>query len=294
MPAVVAAYLTCALVWGTTWYAVRASTGPGGFPTLEAAALRFVLATLILAPIVVALRLGPWPRDRRTWIWMGVAGVLDAVSYALVYYGEERIPGGLAAVLFSTQPLMLAVLLRATGYERVRIADVVGALVALVGVGVIFADRWDVSPTQVVGLVMLLGAVAASTSYSVILKRHGPEVHPVVVTLIFLAVTAVALVIAAAVRGIEVPAWPPPERATFALVYLAVMGSVVAFATWLWLLRRLPLMVSGTLVFVLPVIALVVDAIWEHQLRLGGRAYLGIAIVLGGLAVSLAGKRATA
>ena len=65
----------------------------------------------------------------------------------------------------------------------------------------------------------------------------------------------------------------------------------MAFATWLFLLQRLSLMATGTLVFVLPVVALVVDGLWEHELRLGARAYLGIAIVLAGLGVSLLTRR---
>jgi len=291
MPALVAAYLTCALVWGTTWFAIRVSTGPGGFPTLESVALRFTLATVVLAPVVVALRLRPWPRGRRTWGWMLVAGVLDAIGYALVYLGEDRIPGGLAAVLFSTQPLMLAVALPVTGLERVRASDVVGAVIALAGVGIIFADRWAVSGEQAVGIVLLLGGVVASTAYSLVLKRHGQGYHPVVIALIFIAVTALSLDLVVLVRGPAPPLWPPPVAPTVALIYLALVGSIVAFATWLWLLQRLPLMVTGTLVFLLPVVALLVDAVWEQRVRIGGRAYAGIAVVLGGLAVGLLMRR---
>ncbi len=293
MPAIIAAYVTCALVWGTTWFAIRASTGPAGFPTLESVALRFTLATALLAPIVWWLRprLGPWPRARATWAWMIVAGVLDAGSYTLVYYGEENIPGGLAAVLFSTQPLMLAVLLTASGMEKVRAADLVGAVIALLGVAAIFADRWQVSPAQVAGLAMLIGAVVCSTSYSFVLKRHAQGVHPLLTTIIFLAVTAGCLDLAVLVRGVQPMAWPPPRDATIALLYLAVFGSVIAFWSWLWLLQRLSLMVTSTLVFVLPVVALIVDGIWEHQLRLGARAYVGIGVVLAGLAVSLGTRR---
>jgi drug/metabolite transporter (DMT)-like permease len=175
--------------------------------------------------------------------------------------------------------------------EKVRGTDLIGAVVALAGVAVIFADRWDVSPAQAVGIGMLLGAVVCSTSYSFILKRHGEHVHPLVTTLVFLAVTAVCLDVAVLVRGPRDLPWPPPRDATVALIYLAVFGSVVAFATWLFLLQRLSLMATGTLVFVLPVVALVVDGLWEHQLHLGARAYLGIAIVLAGLGVSLLTRR---
>ncbi len=291
VPAIVLAYLTCALVWGTTWFAIRVSTGAAGFPTLESVALRFTLAAALLAPVVWALRLGPWPRDRRTWAWLLAAGVLDAGSYALVYFGEEHIPGGMAAVLFSTQPLMLALVLARSGLERVRPADVAGAGIALAGVALIFLDRHQVSPAQVGGLVMLLGAVVCSTAYSYVLKRHGGGVHPLVTALVFIAVTALCLDLAVLVRGPRALPWPPPRDATLALVYLAVFGSIITFWSWLWLLQRLSLMALSTLVFVLPVVALLVDALWEHELRLEPRAYLGIAVVLVGLAVALLTRR---
>lgn len=289
---VVLAYLTCALVWGTTWYAIRASTAPGGFPTLESAALRFVLAAAILAVIVAALRLRPWPRDRATWGWIAIAGVLNAGSYALVYFGEERVPGGLAAVLFSTQPLMLAALLIASGFERVKPTDVVGALIAMAGVGTIVLERWQVSASQVTGLALLLGAVVMSTTYSFVLKRRAGEVHPVVTTWLFLGVTALTLAIAVVVRGPVIPPQVPSSAAILALLYLAIMGSVIAFAAWLWLLRKVSLMVASTLVFVQPVVALIVDSIWEQELRLGPRTYIGIAVVFCGLAFNLRRGRA--
>jgi len=287
---IVLAYVTCALVWGTTWFAIRVCTGPGGYPTVESAAIRFAIATAVLVPIVLVQRLGPWPRGRRVWAWIVVAGLLDAVGYALVYLGEDRVAGGLAAVLFATQPLMLAGVLTVTRLEPVRRSELVGAVVALVGVAVLFADRWQVSAQQGVGLVMILGSVAASAAYSLILKRQAAGVHPLVTTVIFLAVTAIGLGLAVLVRGAHPIPWPPPRAPTIALLYLAIMGSVVAFATWLWLLQRLSLMAMSSLSFVLPIIALIVDAIWERHHGLGPRSYAGIAVVLVGLAVGLSGK----
>jgi drug/metabolite transporter (DMT)-like permease len=283
---IVLAYCTCALVWGTTWFTVRVCIGPGGYPTIEAAALRFTLATLILAPW--ALRLRSRPRGVGQWGWLVVAGILDAAGYALVYLGEERVPGGLAAVLFATQPLVMATLLTITGMERIRPTDVVGAFVSLAGVALIFADRVDVSAHQAVGVALVLGSMLASTLYAMVLKRHAEGLHAVVSTAIFIGVTAVVLWIAVLVRGdVHVP-WPPPVAPTMALVYLAVMGSVVTFVTYIWLIGHVKLMTVGTLSFVLPVIALVMDALFEREIRLEPRAYVGIAITLAGLLVSLA------
>jgi drug/metabolite transporter (DMT)-like permease len=280
----------CAFVWGTTWFAIRLCIGDGGYPTMTAVALRFGLAALLLLPLAVRAR--PWPRGSE-WPWLVAAGVLDACGYALVYLGEERVSGGLAAVLFGTQPLLLALLLTATRMEKVGWGDVAGALVSLGGVGVIFADRLDVSGKQAIGVAMILGSVLISTTYAMIMKRHGGKVHAFVSTWIFIAVTAVCLCIAAATRGFPMP-WPLPVVPTAALVYLAVFGSVIAFATYFWLLAQVSLMTMSTLSFVLPIIALVVDALFEADIRLDARAYVGIGVTLSGLIVSLAWKRIAA
>jgi drug/metabolite transporter (DMT)-like permease len=103
---------------------------------------------------------------------------------------------------------------------------------------------------------------------------------------VFLGVTAVVLGIVALASGEALPS-PVPVSATIALVYLAVMGTVVAFVVYFWLLAETSLLVTSTLVFVYPLVALVTDLLFESDLDLSGRAYLGAAITLGGLAVSL-------
>ena len=285
--AVVVAYLTCALVWGTTWYAIRACIGDGGYPTYEALAWRFVIATAVLIPLCAIAKIRDWPRGARQWSWLVVAGLLDALGYTLVYLGEESVPGGLAAVLFGIQPLLLAIILWLTGMERVKPAAVIGALISIAGIAVIFLDRAEVSTEQAIGVLLIVGSVIASTLYVVVMKRHGGGVHWLAQTTIFLGVTAIALSAVALARGPAPVVWPPPAAPTFALLYLAVFGSVVAFGTYFWLLRRLSLMAISTLVFILPLVSLAVDALWEREVRLGGRAYLGVAITLSGLATNL-------
>lgn len=292
----VAAYIACALIWGTTWFAIRVCIDPGGwsestplhlrpgaFPTLVALALRFVIATILLVPFAVRAR--PWPTGR-TWIYLVVAGVLDAAAYLLVYLGEERVPGGVAAVVYGTQPLILAIILRVVRIESLTRDHLIGAVISLAGVAVLYLDRRSVSTNQAIGVVLVFGSVIVATTYSVIMKRHGGKVHGVVSTTIFLAVTAIVLGIVALIAAEPMP-WPPPVKPTLALAYLAVFGSVVAFLLYFWLLDRTSLQVTSTLVFLFPLVALATDAFYEHAIPLGPRAYLGSAITLGGLAVSL-------
>ncbi len=118
------------MIWGTTWFAIRVCIA--GYPTVTSVALRFAIAAALLLPIAVRRR--PWPRGR-AWAWLGLAGVLDAAAYLLVYLGEERVSGAVAAVLYGTQPLILGLLLVATRMEPVTRRHVIGSLVALAGRG---------------------------------------------------------------------------------------------------------------------------------------------------------------
>jgi drug/metabolite transporter (DMT)-like permease len=119
-----------------------------------------------------------------------------------------------------------------------------------------------------------------------IMKQKAAGGNGLVSTTIFLAVTAVVLGAVALAGGAPVP-WPPPVQPTLALLYLAVVGSVTVFLLYFWLLDRTSLQVTSTLVFTYPLVAIVTDALFERELPLTARAYVGAAITLSGLAVSL-------
>jgi drug/metabolite transporter (DMT)-like permease len=279
--AVVAAYLACALIWGTTWYAIRVSIA--AYPTFAAVGLRFAIAAVLLLPLAVRAR--AWPRGR-VWGWLVLAGVLDAGAYLLVYLGEERVPGAVAAVVYGTQPLILAVLLTAIRIERLTTKHMVGAVISLTGVIVLFLDRLEISAHQAAGVGLVLASVVVATIYSMIMKQKAAGQNGLVSTTIFLSVTALVLGAVAACAGDAIP-WPPPVGPTLALLYLATIGSVVTFLVYFWLLGKTSLLVTSTLVFVYPLVAITTDALFERELPLTARAYLGAAITLGGLAVSL-------
>jgi drug/metabolite transporter (DMT)-like permease len=289
-PLVVVAYLGCALIWGTTYFAIRVCIEPGGYPTYLAAALRFVIAAALLAGVVAVGRARPLPRGRRAWIALAAAGVLNFTSYALLYTAEEQIPGGLAAVIFGTLPLVTAVLGAATGIERPTRGAVIGAFVSLAGLAIIGVERLEVSATQALACGMVLASVTCAATYNLILKRTTQGLHPLATTASFLAVTAVLMSLLAFTVERQPPPWPPPLRPTLAVLYLAIVGSVVAFAGYFYLLGHVRVMTLSTLVLAQPIIALVVDALLEAQ-RIAPRTYLGAGVTLLGVLMNLASKR---
>jgi drug/metabolite transporter (DMT)-like permease len=282
----VLAYMACTLIWGTTFFAIRQCIGEGGYPTLLSAGLRFVVASVILWAIIAAGFARPLPSGRRTWVWLLAAGVLNTAGYALVYTAEEHITGGLAAVLFGTFPLASALIAGLTGVEKPRRAAVVGALVSLVGIVVIFWERLQVSTAQVMGICMMLASILCSASYNSILKKHAEKPHPLAINAVFMTVTAVGMLLVALVVEREPMPWPPPVRPTIALLYLAIVGSVLAFGAFFYLMKRVRLTTVASMTLLEPIVALGVDALWESQ-KIGSYTYLGAAITLAGVGVGL-------
>jgi drug/metabolite transporter (DMT)-like permease len=287
---VVLAYLTCSIVWGTTWFAIRVCIGEGGYPTIAAAALRFTIAAVLLLFVVALMRAEPGPQGRRQRSWLILAGLLNGVGYALVYKGEESVPGAFAAIIFGTFPLVTALLAVITKTERVSIAQVLGSMMSLLGIGIIFWDRLAVSNTQAAGIALLCGGVVVSAFYSLILKREGHGVHVLRSTSWFLGVTAVFLWIVALGIGETSMPWPPPTEPSLALLYLAVFGSVLTFGSLLYLLKHVSLMTTTTLVFIQPLIALFVDHMWESEADFSTRSYVGAGVTMSGVVLSLLWK----
>lgn len=284
-------YAVVACIWGTTWFAIRRCIGEGGYPTLESASLRFAIAAGVLGALYASGRGRPGPRGVRQLGWLAVCGVLCALGYALVYLGEESIPGGLAAVLYGTFPLWTALFATVGGVERVTGRALAGSFLAIGGTACLFADRLDVSRAQGTGVLLVLASVVASALYTTLMKRVAAGVSPLASTGVFLGTSAIVLGMAGAVaEGRPLP-WPPPAGPTLALLYLALVGSVVVFAAYFWLLARVSLMTLSTLVLVEPIIALAVDAAWERGIVLVGRSYLGIALTIAGVGVSIVRPR---
>jgi drug/metabolite transporter (DMT)-like permease len=283
----IVAFLACAAIWSTTWFVIRLCIGPGGYPPFAGAALRFGLATLVLAGLTAVGWAGRGPRGWRQRGWVAGAGVMCGVGYGLVYAAETRISGGLAAVIFSTLPLLTAGVTTITGTERPTAASLVGSGIGLIGIFLIYRDRMGTSSDQAVGVALVLASVTVCAVYTLLLKRHTRDTDPLATNTIFLGAAAVTLTVFCLLAERQLPPWPPPLRPTLALLYLALVGSVIVFAVYFYLLKHMSLIATSMLVFIEPVLALIIDAIWERQIRLTPQAYLGAAVTLVGVGVSL-------
>lgn len=276
-----AAYLGVILIWSTTPLAVKWSSEGPGF--LFGALGRMALATLLCLAAVALLRLEfPWHREARRAYLSGALGAYGAML--LIYWAAQYVPSGLISVLFGLSPLVTALfaqsLLGERAFTPMRLA---GMLVGLAGLAAIFGGSLALGTTTMAGLTALCVAVLLQSLSLVLIKRHAGEIPS-------LSVTSGALLIATPLFLLTWLAFdhrPPvelPTRAVASIVYLGVIGSVVGFTLFFYVLKHVSAHGSALIMLVTPVFALLLGAFVNHE-HLGGRVWAGAALVLFGLAM---------
>src|SRR5262249_25519927 len=133
-------WLVLCLIWGSTWFFIK--LGLRDLPPFTFAGLRFLLASVILWSIVFARR-RPLPKTGSDWLKLAWAGGISfALNYGLIFWGEQYINSGLAAVLQSMIPVFG--LIFAHYYlpnERVTTRKLAGVAIGVAGVSLIFYDQ---------------------------------------------------------------------------------------------------------------------------------------------------------
>ena len=280
------------LIWGTTWAAIR--VGLEGLPPFTGVAIRFGIAAGVLLIVARAMK---WPlgSGSRAWfLWIVNATLSFSASYGVVYWAEQWVPSGLAAVLFSTFPLFVAIMAHFwLPGESLRLVSIVGVFVGFAGVVVIFSEDLSGLAGQQIRFASIVFLISpfVSALANVLIKRWGAGFHPMSLTAVPMAMTAVIMGgLAAGVergRGISLDA-----ASTAALGYLAVFGTAVTFFLYFWLLDRLPATRLSLITYGVPIVAVTVGTVFMNE-PFTLRMLMGALLVLAGvgLAVKFGGAR---
>jgi len=270
----------CAAIWGSTFLAI--AFGNDRVAPVWGATLRLALAAVLLHGILLVRR-QPLPRGKALTAAVQFGVLQFGINFPLLYMGETRVSSGLAAVIYSTIPLSIAFLTWIFGLEPLRPVRIVGALIAILGVGTIFfsqlrgrAEPWPM-------LFVLLSSWSACLG-TVLLKR-GPRQSPVAANAVGASVGAVVCWIWS--RGLgESQILPREWAAILPILYLAILGSVVAFVLVAWLVNHWDVSRISYISVVIPLIALVLGALLRHE-RVSWASLGGAVIVLTGVVVGL-------
>ncbi len=268
-------------VWGSTYLAIR--VGVREVPPLLLAAMRFLVAGLVLYGWMLAQ--GERSPNPRQWASVSLLAVLIfVIDYGLVFWAEQQVPSGLAAVMMATIPVFMAlseiIFLRT---QRLTVRLALALLIGIGGVAVLVSRTLNLggAPVDRVGAVALIVASMSWSVASVITRKLPLPSSKVMSSGAQMLAGGIFLALAAAALG-EFRNFHPSSvsrGAWFALLYLIVAGSIIGFTAYVWLIHHESPTKVGTYAYVNPVVAVLVGYFLGGE-GLGVRTILGTLLVL--------------
>lgn len=275
------AYLALCVIWGSTWMAIR--YGLESLTPMFSAGVRFLLASIFILILmrVKSLTLQTDKVSLRLYVLMGFFSFV--IPFGLVYWAQQFIPSGMAAVLFAVYPFWVVI------FSHVRIPSdfigffkIFGTVLGFAGIVIIFSDSFvgDIS-NYLLGMfaVVLSGVMQAWIAVSI--KKFGHHLHPLSMNLIPMAIAGISMLLIAFFTE-DLSTLKFNQNAYISILYLALFGSIVTFTSFYWLIKRVNLVILSLVAFITPIVALILGYFLYNEV-LSTRHFIGAALVLTGV-----------
>ena len=275
-------FAACVAIWSTTWIAITFQLGT--VPPEMSVAYRFLLASLLLFAWC-AIRGLPLRFSAREHGWLALFGLGSfGVGYVFVYYAEQHVVSGLVAVGYSASPLLGMLGMRfffgTPMTRRVAVASVLG----IAGIIIVFYPelaRLQGSRETAKGALFTTISVLIATGGSMVAYRNQragvPLWQGMAWGMFYGAMSALAIGLASG----KPPSFLATSAYVLSLAYLAILGSIIAFASYLTLLKRLGAARAGYIGVMVPILALLLSAAFEG-FRFHALTWVGIGVSVAG------------
>lgn len=286
------------LIWGSSFLWIKVALGndgepvfgiampgaAGGFSPLLLVTMRVLFGVLGLAALMLARRL-PLPREPRLIaIYAAVGFVNTALPFALITWGETRIPSGVASILNGTVPLFTLVIAHfALHDEPMTLARLAGLAVGFVGVTLLVGHEIGSGFGSVLGQAAVVAAAICYAIGAALSRRFLRGQSPV--TLSFTTLSFAALFMAASVLVFDRPVhWPSHPLVWGAAMWLGLLGSCAAYVLYYSLINAWGATRASLVTYVFPMVGLILGVLVLGE-RLDWRIFFGTALVVGGIVI---------
>ena len=285
-----AGILVLYFVWGSTYLGIRIAIDT--IPPFVMAGIRFVTAGVVLLgwSILREGRSFEWPSAREWRDTTIVGGLLLLGGMGLVSWGEQTVPSGIAALMVAMMPVWVAVLGWIFLRERLAPVAIVGIMIGIAGVAILVGPEGSPAensdPTGVLALILSPVSWAIGSLYSA--NRARLPRRPLVATGGQMLAGGILLCVVGLITG-EWAGFNPAAvsgESIVAIAYLTVIGSLLAFTTYGWLLRVAPLQFIATYAYVNPVVAVILgvlilnEPLTPRTLVAGGIIVFAVALII--------------
>lgn len=280
------------IIWGTTYLALRIAVLH--FPPLLFTAIRQTTAGFLLLGFMLFIMREQWP-DRRHIVRQAIGGFfMISIGNGLVAWAEMEIPSGIAAIICSLMPVMVILInLSIHREERPTFSIILGVLLGLVGIVIIFSEHITelYNPEYIIGIVLILLAVLGWAAGSIWIKRQGSDSNPFVNAGLQMFFGGLWCFPGSLIfDDLSNVSWS--AEAVYSLLYLIAFGSIVAYASYLYALRKLPMTIVSLYAYINPLVAVILGWLILDE-KLNEIIAIGILITVTGIYIVNQGYRFT-
>jgi len=271
------------IVWGSTYLGIKFAIET--IPPFFHAGIRFLISGLVL--VIWQRAAGQSLPTRKQWISAAIIGTLLLLGgNGLVAWAEQSIPTGIAALIIASVPMFLVIgeAIRPNGVKP-NWQGVVGLLIGFAGIIILVGpSEFSGSATKLnpFGVVALLGACLFWATGSIYSKTADLPKSSLMSTGAQMLVASISLFIVSLLSG-ELKGWDitaVSARSLYGLSYLILVGSLVGFASYGWLLQNAPISLVSTYAYVNPLVAVLLGTLFANEV-LEPRIWLATGIIIG-------------
>ena len=276
--AIVALCFVC-FFWGTTWIASK--EGVRHMPALQLAGIRQLIGGSLYV-IYFLFKKEPLPKGKQ-WKTIIILSILNfALSNGLSTWGVKYISSGLGAIINAIFPIWIVIITFFRGEKLAKLA-IAGLVIAFSGVCVIFYEHLNdlLIPDFRFGIILLTLSTISWAFGSLYTKKKAATFNPYFSLGIQMVISSILLLSITETTGTAVPVSTIPAISWWSIAYLVIIGSIISFIAYIYMLQKLPPEINSIYAYVNPIVAVLLGAIIFGE-------SLTLAIGIGGL-ITLSG-----
>jgi drug/metabolite transporter (DMT)-like permease len=276
------ALVAVCLIWGTTYLALRIAVLH--FPPFLFTVLRQTTAGLLLLGFMFTIGKTKLP-SRDHFIRQAIGGFfMISMGNGLVAWAEMHIPSGVAAIICSLMPVLVILINVMINKDEKPTAPILfGLALGLIGIITIFSEHFsDFSKTEyLIGIILTFGAVICWAGGSIWIKKKNVESNPFVNAGLQMFFGGLWLIpFSLAFDDLSAVSWS--AEAAYSLIYLIIFGSIIAYASYSYALRKLPMTIVSLYAYVNPLVAIILGWLVLDE-KLNSKIVIAFLLTVGGI-----------
>lgn len=270
------------IIWGTTYLALRIAVLH--FPPFLFTAIRQTTAGLVLLAFMMIVRKVAWPPVNHLWPQAIAGFFMISMGNGLVAWAEMHIPSGVAAIICSLMPVLVILInLAISRNEKPTVPILAGVILGLGGIVMIFSEHLaGFSKTEyIIGIIFTFSAVLAWAGGSIWIKKKNIESNAFVNAGLQMFFGGLLLFpVSLAFDDLRTVSWS--QEVIYSLLYLILFGSLIAYASYAYALRKLPMTIVSLYAYINPLVAVILGWLVLDE-TLNVRIWLAMTITIAGI-----------